>query len=131
MQHYTRFLQFFYELNIFNLVGSFILNALAYSFFFITSKLHMLDNFDNNDTSCFSVYINNNNSSVNNNNSSVNINNNNSELYNIFINKYKIYILEKYNFSLEIVNEQQFNELLEIFNNHNKQINYFSIFLKN
>jgi len=124
MQHYTLFLQFFYELNIFNSMCSFILNALAYSVFFIPSKLHMLDN---NDIAFFSV-------NINNNNSSVNINNNNSELYNIFINKYKIYILEKYNFSLEIINEQQFNEILEIFNNYNNinelhDINYLDLII--
>ena len=93
-----RFLQFFYELNIFNSMSSFILNALTYSVFFITIKLNMLDDFNTfyNITS-----------------------NNNSELYNIFVNKYKKYIFEKYNFSLEIVTEHQFNDVIEIFNTHN------------
>lgn len=120
MEHYTRFLQFFYELNIFNSMCSFILNALAYSVFFITSKLHMLDDFDNNDTSCFFV---NNNINVNNN---VNVYNN-SELYNIFVNKYKKYIFEKYNFSLEIITEHQFNDVIEIFNNYNNITNITNI----
>ena len=47
MQHYTLFLQFFYELNIFNSVGSFILNALAYTFFFILYKYNLLHDFNN------------------------------------------------------------------------------------
>ena len=57
MQHYMRFLQFFYELNIFNSMSSFILNALTYSVFFITIKLNL--KFYNNLTQTHDKHANN------------------------------------------------------------------------
>jgi hypothetical protein len=106
-------------------VCSFISNALAYTFFFIIYKYNLLQDFDNTNSNNISGFLlknnNNNNNTINDtNNSTVN---NNSELYSIFVNKYKIYIYEKYNFSLEIINEHQFNEIVEIFNLGNISIN--------
>ncbi len=180
MEHYTRFLQFFYELNIFNSLCSFIFNILAYTVFFIYNtkiqkseenfnssldthldldssfnKLNKIDSsFNKLDLDSSFNKLNKIDSSFNkldldssfnklnkidkidiDNVNKININNvnkiSNSELYNIFITNYKSYILEKYNFSLELVNEQQFNELLEIFNlvNSNNSVNYLEFII--